>query len=365
VPIGAGAPELREFNDRAAWNPLVLTFRGVNVRHGFEWGEIRRQQGWIPFRIALVRGESCEAAAVVYSRPLPSGLGSVLVSPAGLLAREDAQGSLRALMAGIDGVAARTRAVFLRVSPRLENGSFDRGTAALGFTELPDLWTTWNDPRVVMTLDIRGSEDELKRGMREKFRQTLDKAIKKGVTVERGSTEDHVRRFHRLLSRSGGTKGQPVRSLSTFLAIRREYLEPGLGCLLLASHNGSDIACMLAIRFGPEASFMYSALDSESEAARKLKPGLALHWEMIRWAKAVGCQSIDWGGTGTGYPPSETDPGYGIYMFKLGFGCVPQLNPPYADRVYRPLAYRMVRLAEGRLLPIGWHLRARLNAWIH
>jgi hypothetical protein len=73
---------------------------------------------------------------------------------------------------------------------------------------------------------------------------------------------------------------------------------------------------------------------------------------MIRWAIAHGCTLYDFGGTGTGDPPKESDKGYGVYQFKRSFGAEIVRWYGYADRPFRPARYAGFRLME-RLLPYG------------
>jgi FemAB family len=85
------------------------------------------------------------------------------------------------------------------------------------------------------------------------------------------------------------------------------------------------------------------------------------YWSFIQWAKAEGCESIDFGGSATHFPPRETDAGYGVYRFKSGFGSELRYWMPYHDLVLRPRLYQLLRGAEARILPKAWQLRACLN----
>ena len=60
-------------------------------------------------------------------------------------------------------------------------------------------------------------------------------------------------------------------------------------------------------------------MTSTRAGARRLRAGIAAHWALIRWAKEAGCETLDWGGAVTCYPPHPASPGYGIYDFKRGF----------------------------------------------
>ena len=81
----------------------------------------------------------------------------------------------------------------------------------------------------------------------------------------------------------------------------------------------------------------------------------------VIWAKAEGCETIDWGGSGTGYPPCPADPGYGVYRFKRSFGCALSRGPGYYDLVFKPRLYHAWRLTERHVLPLAWRLRGQFN----
>src|SRR2546425_9617280 len=50
--------------------------------------------------------------------------------------------------------------------------------------------------------------------------------------------------------------------------------------------------------------------------------------------------------SGTHFPPSERDEGYGVYQFKRGFGASLRYWIPYHDLVFRPGLYRLARIAR-------------------
>jgi hypothetical protein len=197
--------------------------------------------------------------------------------------------------------------------------------------------------------------------MRESTRLSLTRVQKNGGYVDRDVTEEGVARLHRLLVAAGRSKRYPVRDLQFFRRLHREYLARAQGALVLARHGDRDLAGVLAVRFGRRAHLLYSCVDAASVEARKLRAGTAAHWEMIRWMKSAGCEVLDWGGAGTGFPPGPESPGYGIYDFKRGFGCSVTHLAGYHDLVFRPALYRAFRWLEMRCAPFLWRLRARVN----
>jgi hypothetical protein len=166
--------------------------------------------------------------------------------------------------------------------------------------------------------------------------------------------------FHRLTVVAGREKRYPVRPLARLEAVWREYVQRGNGVLLLAEHEGTLIGGVLGLKLGRRAC-LHRATIARSSEGQRLHQGPLIYWEFIRWAKAAGCDVIDWGGSGTRFPPSERDEGYGVYQFKSGFGATLQYWVPYHDLVFRPGLYRLARLAEKWIRPLAWRVRARLN----
>ena len=75
------------------------------------------------------------------------------------------------------------------------------------------------------------------------------------------------------------------------------------------------MAGLILFRFGPTAWYFYGASTAQS---RDLMPNHALQWAAMRWAKAAGCTRYDWWGAPDVL--DESDPMWGVYRFKQGFG---------------------------------------------
>src|SRR5262245_5268950 len=110
--------EIHAIEDPDLWNAFITAFPIADLRQSYEWGEIRRRQGWTPFRLAAVDQGKGVAGLSVIARRVP-GFGVVAYAPRGpMLDPEDTPGweALRALTVN---VRDRTDAVFLRVSSGL------------------------------------------------------------------------------------------------------------------------------------------------------------------------------------------------------------------------------------------------------
>ncbi len=349
-----------EITDREQWNRLVLQRSHYELEQGWEWGEVQRGSGWTPHRYAAFADEACVGLASVVSGRIPGLPYSVLDACRGPLVDWDDDGVWRGLLPAIRRLAERERAILLRISPSIphDNIAFRDALARRGFQALGEEWTTWSPARVVVTLRLDADEETLRRRCRKSVRNEIAAAQRRGVSIRVARDSADLVAFHRLMVAAGRQKGYPVRPLSRLEALWRGYVGGGDGVLLLTEYEGALVGGLLGTRMGQRAYLQATGVVRTDE---RIYQGALLYWEFIRWAKAAGCVPLDWGGSGTRFPPRETDQGHGLYKFKAGFGSELHYCAPYHDLVFRPQLYRLGRAFERWALPRAWRLRALLN----
>ena len=93
----------------------------------------------------------------------------------------------------------------------------------------------------------------------------------------------------------------------------------------------------MALRLGQKALYLWGA---SSAVAQRHSAPYALQWHTMRWARDAGCATYDlWGAPDD--PADKTDPTYGLYYFKRGFGGRHVQWVGAFDRVLSPLLYRL------------------------
>ncbi len=349
-----------EVADRDAWNRLVLSRPHYELEQGWEWGEVQRGSGWTPHRYAAFAGERCVGVVSVVSGRIPGLPYSVLDACRGPLLDWNDDAVWRSVLPVMRELGRRQRAVLLRLSPSMahDHVAFRDALARHGFQPLADDWTTWSPARAVVTLRLDADEETLRLRCRKSVRNEIAAARRRGVTVRMARERADLIAFHHLVVTAGRQKGFPVRPLSRLELLWDAYVRRDNGILLLAEYQGALVGGLLGARMGERA---YLQMTGVLRTDERIYQGALLYWEFIRWAKAAGCAHIDWGGSGTRFPPRETDQGYGLYQFKAGFGSELHYSAPYHDLVFRPRLYRLARAVETRALPWAWRLRALLN----
>ena len=351
-------PHVQVIDDRDEWNSLVLRLATCDVRQGWEWGELLRQLGWRPFRVAAYAGGAPVAALATLVRRVP-GVGALAYAPRGPVldpASDVAWSGVRALG---EVVGRRTGAAFLRTSPpALDDDPAWQPLEDAGFRRLGDLWSVWNTPRNVMLLDLAGTERDLLGRMARKRRQHISTAAKKDIAVTVTTELSALRALYDLLVEHAARQAYNVPGWGYFQALHALYAPVGGLAVLLGHVRGELAGAAVGVSFGPIAHLRYHATTA---AGRSTAVGDVLHWEWIRWAKAAGCRTIDFGSSCTDIPPTETHPGYGIYRFKIELGARLAMHREYHDRVFSPVTYRAARWLERSGLRTAWRLRARVQ----
>jgi lipid II:glycine glycyltransferase (peptidoglycan interpeptide bridge formation enzyme) len=176
---------------------------------------------------------------------------------------------------------------------------------------------TAGQPRYVVQLPLAGrDEDDLVKGFNQLWRRNVKKAAKAGVSVELGRAAD-LPSFHRLYLETAERDGFTPRPLEYFEGMWNAMAaedEDRLR-LYLARHGHSLVAAATMVRVGTHAWYSYGA---SSTAHRDVRGSNAVQWQMIRDARAAGCDVYDL--RGITHTVDEADPHAGLIRFKVGTG---------------------------------------------
>ena len=202
-------------------------------------------------------------------------------------------------------------------------------------------------------LDLTPSEEALLAAMKPKWRYNIGLARRKGVVVRPGGVAE-LETFYELYAATGQRDGFLIRPKAYYLDLWRQYLQaaPERASLLLARVDDVSVAGLILFYFARTAWYMYGAsLDQH----RNLMPNHLLQWEAIKTARARGCTLYDMWGAPDVF--AETDPLWGVYRFKLGFGGLTRQGLGAYDFPVQPFPYKLYSYVLPKILSI---LRRRL-----
>lgn len=333
--------------DDAAWDAFVAAHPWGGLLQGAAWGALKARFGWERRRVAVSdgRGRLLAGAQVLLRRRL--GL-SVAYAPRGpLLADEPAADRL--LLAGMERLARRARAVLLRIEPDLTE-DHPRADALHTWLQLQGLRPAETiQPRSSVHVDLARPLEAILAGCSKGHRADIRRAERQGVAVRAGGEAD-IPAFYAIMRATGERASFAVHSEEYYRAALA--LHGARARLLLAEIEGRPVAAHMVFADARSGRYLYSGAD---EAGLKSGANHLLEWRAIGWARELGCLSYDlWGipdALGRAARAADEaerqaleaaaqhDPLIGVYRFKKGFGGEVVRYLPAYDRVLIPPLY--------------------------
>jgi peptidoglycan pentaglycine glycine transferase (the first glycine) len=168
--------------------------------------------------------------------------------------------------------------------------------------------------RNTVMLDLTLDEDALLGAMKPKTRYNIRLAGRKDVIARPGGPDDLLR-IYDMYAETAARDDFIIRPFDYYCDAWGDFVAAGLAQPFVAEFEGELLAALILFRLGRTAWYMYGA---SSNRHRNRMPNHLLQWEAIRWARAEGCTSYDfWGAPDQA---DESDPMWGVYRFKAGFG---------------------------------------------
>jgi lipid II:glycine glycyltransferase (peptidoglycan interpeptide bridge formation enzyme) len=325
-----------------------------HLLQSWEWGEFKSRYGWRARRLCWQTGAG-PGAAQVLARTALRGL-KVLYVPKGPLL-DWASAPLRAeVLAALEDLARREHAILIKVDPDVAVSVGNPGEEqpqATGQAVAAELarrgWRCSPDQiqfRNTVVLDLRPSEADLLAGMKQKTRYNLRLAERKGVRVRAGAAAD-LDLLYRLYAETAARDGFVIRPAAYYRDAWGSFLAAGLAQPFLAEVEGEAVAGLVVFRHGNTAWYMYGM---SRAAHRDRMPNHLLQWHAIRWARTQGCARYDFWGAPDDFV--ESDPLWGVWKFKEGFGGQVVRHLGAWDYAPRPLLYRLYTTVLPRVLDV-------------
>ncbi len=332
-------------DDRERYDEFVAACEYGNFLQSWEWGELKATTGWVPYRIAVEEEGRICAAVQILSRPVPGMRKCLFYSPRGPLYDLRRPELFEAILAEISALARQHGALAYKIDPAIaaDNSDYVGMLVEHGFAPagVADGGFGGTQPRYVMQVDVGPDEDEIIAKFKSKWRYNVRLAERNGVTVSSESSREEIGTFYELLLETAERDGFKVRARSYFDDIYDLFIAAGRGGLFLASFEERPIAGAIVLTLGKRAWYVYGASSNEH---REKMPNHLMQWEMMRWAKARGCEVYDMRGVAN--VEDKQSPLYGLNRFKRGFAAQYVEYTGEWDLVYSPAWYWLFNAVE-------------------
>jgi peptidoglycan pentaglycine glycine transferase (the first glycine) len=312
-----GEVQVTEVTERDVWNEALLKLPYNHVLQSYEWGQFKAQYGWKPLRLLFQEDGLVRAAASVLRRKFPYLPPCITYVPKGPALDYNDNELLQHVLVTLEDVARRYHAIFIKMDPDvcLENPSSP--SAPVTVTLKRRGWRLSSEQiqfRNTLLIDLTREEDDLLMAMKSKTRYNVRLAGRRGVEVHLARLSD-LPLFYEMYVETSSRDEFIIRPFDYYRHAWQDFIEANLAQLFIAEYEGQPLAGLILFRFGEKAWYMYGA---SRDLHRDRMPNHLLQWEAMRWAKAQGCTVYDmWGAPDV---LDESDPMWGVYKFKKGFG---------------------------------------------
>jgi peptidoglycan pentaglycine glycine transferase (the first glycine) len=313
-----------------AWKNTVSEFEGHSLLQTWEYAEAKSVGGlWTVERGLFTRSGKTVGAAQVMIRRLPLvGGGLVWVNRGPLGGSVDASFTDMAL--ALKETYVDQRGFYLRIAPSL----VERGLNIDGFTLAGEAgWAS-------AILDLSPAAEDLRKGLKQKWRNGLNKAERSGFEVAEGTSPALFHTFLGAHTEFTNTKGFDTGLTPQFLQNLNELLPKNCKLYaLVASLDGKIAGSALIARFGNTGEYLAG---NTTDTGRKLSAGQLLLWGAVEALKEKGVGYFDLGGMDDVLTP------LGIYKFKEGLGGTPYRLAPEIEFGGDTIRGRLVRWRVNR-----------------
>jgi peptidoglycan pentaglycine glycine transferase (the first glycine) len=324
-----------------AWDDCLEAKTCAGFRQSSWYASFRcAYSGWEQSATVLRSGDEIVGGAVIFKRSVNSRISYYYVpdGPAWLEtdSSDEQEQVFRAIMAFVEKKrrSERQTVSHIGIIPRWRSlPSF-----AIGFQASEHFYGV---PRDTQCIDLTPPEEAILAQMKPKGRYNIAVARRHGVTVVEDTSPQGISNFVEIYTETNQRKKREGHDPDYFENLISLFSNSARGSVFFAEHQGIRLAAAIVVYFGRTATYYYGG---SRAVHREVMAPYALHFEIMRRSRALGCQCYDLMGVAPRGEPANawTD----ISVFKRKFGGQEIRFVPALDCVYNPAAYEEWRSIE-------------------
>lgn len=310
--------------DKNKWNEALGDFKNYHFLQTWQWGEIKRLNGWQVYRYLIKSKDKNIAAFQLLTKRLhPRIPVAVAYVPRGPLFDITSVDLARLLMT-VEQTAKNRGCAYVKVDPDIEESSeegveWKKALIGSGWQYSPQQVQPKNTGITDLLPDDKDGEKTLLMNMKKTWRYNIKNSTKRGVKVRVGTSKD-IPAFYKLYKQTADRQKFGIRSLEYYREVYRAFNNGKCSdsMIMLSQHPDEDepLSAAVFIRLYEKVWYFYAASSTNRRADM---PNYPLQWEALKWARSSGAKIYDWGGASTD-PDNPNDPMARVWHFKKGFG---------------------------------------------
>lgn len=314
--------ERKEFNSLAS-HPL----------QAWEWGEFRKETDIKVVRLGRwEKDQLVETAQITFHR-IPGLPWSVGYWPKGEIPSNQ-------MIKAVKKEAKVHKAIMVKLEPNVlaEEGKEEIEELKKDFrlAEGRSLFTKWS-----FWLDLKKDTEDILMDMKSKTRYNIRYADRQGVKVVKDNSWESFDKYWRLMKRTMDRQNFYAHDKS-YHKLMFKNLKGEIAHLFRAEYEGETLTAWIVFVLNGVLYYPYGA---STRKHKNVQASSRMTWEVIKFGKDQGCTLFDmWGSPGP--KPEKSDPWYGFWRFKKGFGAKIVEFVGSWDLVLNPFLYPAYRIGN-------------------
>lgn len=298
---------LQAIDRKKEWDEFLLSHSPQSLFQSWEWGEIEKKSSKHIQRYGIY--EQKQLIGIAQILVVRAKRGTYIHIRQGPVLLSNSVPAWKACISLFFSIAKKEGALFIRISPMIEDNSENRGILKQsGF-----VWSPIHevDAERCWVLDIHKSEEEILQGMRKTTRYEIRRALKMDIEVKSTTKDADLTHFSELYKETSKRHG--FVSHGSIIEEFEYFASHNQAILLLGYFEQTLIASAIILFYGGQAIYHHGA-----SRPSKIPVSYLLQWHAILEAKRRGISLYNFYGIAPEDKPNH--PWNGLTLFKKGFG---------------------------------------------
>ena len=297
----------KNFHGKDDWNHCLNQFKDKNIFQSYEWGELKKSEGWEVLHIIVTDNETLKC--ILLAQVLTKKVMGIKIAwcPGGPIVQCDNSNN------GIDALEKFQEVIFeekifnLRCKPYMLDISKNQKI----FSNISKSTYSFTSSKSILLKIV--SDDEFLQQVKKKHRYSIKQSEKSGLTWKRCSSSDTAKVFSSVHDEMQENKNLklPIIDIAVFEKILNANKDNVSRLFTFAGfeNNNPVSVCLISI-LGNKAFYHYAA---STERGRELSASYGMIYNLVRELKNLSIAELDFGGVSTDESSS------GVDFFKHGF----------------------------------------------